>query len=115
MGVGEIKRLFEIKIGFDTQNLESFQKAGKSMKKAMDYQMAKAVSKVVKSHKGAIKLRDAFLKLLEDISSFRKDKIPLKTLRRMVDKNVIQINDGKLTSGGLKKTNPRLHQRLKVM
>ena len=88
LGVPVIKKLLEMQIAIEKENLEAFRVASKNMEMKMAYQMAIAVKTVVKNHKGAMKVRDNFLKLLEDLCSFTKDKIPMRTLKKMQTKNL---------------------------
>jgi len=123
MGVPIIKKLLEMKLAIDKQNLEQFKKASLGLKKNMDYKMAKAVKTVIKSHKGANLVKDSFLKTLDSVCSFSREKIPLNTLKRMHKKNMnisvtgsqVQKNQSQLADLDLRKSDPQLHAQLKKM
>jgi hypothetical protein len=119
LGVPIMKRLLEIKLAMDMQNLEAFRKASRNMKKLMDYRMSKAVTKIVKSHKGTEKAKDKFIKMMETITSFSRENIPLRTVKIMQQKG-LYFSQGpqsqQLSSKiDLRKVNPKLHQELKVV
>lgn len=113
-----MKRLLEMKLAIDMQNLEAFRKASRGMKKLMDYRMSKAVTKIVKTHKGTEKAKDNFIKMMENITSFSKLNIPLRTLKRMEQKGILVSqspqNHQSFSKLDLRKTNPKLYKELKV-
>jgi hypothetical protein len=94
------------------------------MNQAMTFRMSNVVKKVVKSYKGQNKVTLAFTNVLENIGSFRRDKIPISTMRRMYQKNYISHalyatanSDGSikpLTDVSLRKSDYRKHAELKV-
>ena len=94
------------------------------MNQAMTFRMSNVVKKVVKSYKGQNKVTLAFTNVLENIGSFRRDKIPISTIRRMYQKNYISHalyattnSDGSikpLTDVSLRKSDYRKHAELKV-
>jgi len=87
-----MKKLLEIKMSIDKQNLEAFKKASKNMKVQMQYNMFKASKAIIKNSLAGIIIKNRFLKTLDDLGSFSKDKIPLSTLKKMKKKNILSSN-----------------------
>lgn len=111
-----MKRILEIKLAIDKQNLEAFRKASRNMKKLMDYRMAKAVTKIVKSHQGTQKAKEKFIKIMENITSFSRKNIPMRTKKIMKQRGIVLSQSQDLTGEiDLRKTNPKLHKELKVL
>lgn len=115
--------MMEIKIGIAKEDLEAFHKASRGMNQAMTYGMSNAIKKVMKGHKGAAKVTKAFLDTLENVGSFRKDKIPLSLLKRMFKKRYItatafggsgSLSHQNITNVSLKKNDHQTYSRLKM-
>jgi hypothetical protein len=87
-----MKKLLEIKMSVDKQNLEAFKKASKNMKVQMQYNMFKASKALVKNSLAGLIIKNRFLKTLDDLGSFSKEKIPLNTLKKLRKKNIIASN-----------------------
>lgn len=117
-----IRKMLEIKIALAKEDLAAFHKASRGLNQSMTYSMSNAIKKVVKSHKGTLKITKSFLDLLENIGSFQRDKIPLMLLRRMYVKRYItasvyggysQGSKVAVSNLSLKKNNPALYAKLK--
>lgn len=113
----------EMKVALAKENLEAFHRASRGMNQSMTYNMANALKKLVKSHKGVMKITNSFLDLLENVGSFSRDKIPISVLRRMHSKKLLGSAyysggsmTGQLLAGyvKLKKSNPEKYSVLKV-
>lgn len=111
-----MKKLLEIQMSVEKQNLEAFKKASKNMKVQMQYNLFKASKALIKNSLAGIIIKNRFLQTLDDLGSFSKDKIPLNTLKKMKKKNILASNLSAdkidmLDGAALKMKNPELHAR----
>lgn len=111
-----MKKLLEIQMSVEKQNLEAFKKASKNMKVQMQYNLFKASKALIKNSLAGMIIKNRFLRTLDDLGSFSKDKIPLSTLKKMKKKNILASNLSAdkidlLDGGALKFKNPEVHAR----
>lgn len=117
-----VRKILEISLAISKNNLDAFRKASRGMNQSMTYKMSNVVKKVVKTHKGSMKITTAFINLLDNIGSFERDKIPLSTMRRLYQKNFIshsvytssELSYKPQTGINLKKADYQRHAELKV-
>lgn len=111
-----MKKLLEIQMSVEKQNLEAFKKASKNMKVQMQYNLFKASKALIKNSLAGMIIKNRFLRTLDDLGSFSKDKIPLSTLKKMKKKNILASNLSAdkvdmLDGATLKFKNPEVHAR----
>ena len=114
--------MLEIKIALAKEDLAAFHKASRGFNQSMTYSMSNAIKKVVKNHKGTMKITKSFLDLIENVGSFSREKIPLMLLRRMYVKRYItasvyggytQGNKMEVGNLSLKKNDPVKYAKIK--
>lgn len=106
-----------MKLAMGKQNLDSFKKAQKGMQQNMKYQLAKAAKKISKNAKGDTAVRDNFLRQLNDLCSFEKEKIPTRILKKLAMKEMNSSQKAKyweMTKMSLKKSDQESYLKMKV-